>query len=43
MVRIHNVSKRTVVAEGVAVARTFWGRFRGLSRKRVSDARHDSL
>jgi hypothetical protein len=32
--RILNVSKGTVVAEDVAVARSFWGRFRGLMLRR---------
>ena len=34
MARILNVSKGTVVAEDVAVARSFWGRFRGLMLRR---------
>ncbi len=34
MARILNVSKGTVVAEDVAVVRTFWGRFRGLMLRR---------
>ena len=34
MGRIINVSKGTVVAEDVAVARSFWGRFRGLMLRR---------
>ncbi len=34
MARIINVSKGTVVAEDVAVARSFWGRFRGLMLRR---------
>jgi len=32
--RILNVSKETVVAEDVAVARSFWSRFRGLMLRR---------
>ena len=34
MARILNVTKGTVVAEDVAVARSFWGRFRGLMLRR---------
>ena len=34
MARILNVSKGTVVAEDVAVTRSFWGRFRGLMLRR---------
>ncbi len=34
MARILSVSKGTVVAEDVAVVRTFWGRFRGLMLRR---------
>ncbi len=34
MARIINVSKGTVVAEDVAVVRSFWGRFRGLMLRR---------
>ena len=34
MARILNVSKGTVVAEDVAVARSLWGRFRGLMLRR---------
>ena len=34
MARILNVSKGTVVAEDVAVARSFWDRFRGLMLRR---------
>ncbi len=34
MERILNVGKGTVVAEDVAVVRTFWGRFRGLMLRR---------
>ncbi len=34
MARILNVSKGTVVAEDIAVARSFWGRFRGLMLRR---------
>ena len=35
MARILNLSKGTVVAEDVAVARSFWGRFRGLMLRRA--------
>ena len=34
MARILNVTKVTVVAEDLAVARSFWGRFRGLMLRR---------
>ena len=34
MARILNVTKGTVVAEDVAVARSFWGRLRGLMLRR---------
>ena len=34
MARILNVTKGTVVAEDVAVARSFWGRFRGIMLRR---------
>ncbi len=34
MASVLNVSKGTVVADDVAVARTFWGRFRGLMLRR---------
>lgn len=34
MARIINASKGTVVAEDVTVARSFWGRFRGLMLRR---------
>ena len=34
MARILNVTKGTVVAEDLAVARSFWGRFRGLMLRR---------
>jgi hypothetical protein len=33
--RILNVTKGTVVAEDIAVARSFWGRFRGLMLRRA--------
>ena len=34
MARILNLTKGTVVAEDLAVARSFWGRFRGLMLRR---------
>ena len=38
MARILNVSKGTIVAEDVAVARSFWGRFCGLMLRREMPA-----